>query len=333
MWLEDYRCDGLRWDATSYIRYVDGGLGYEREEILEAKQMIQNINAEIQSKYPEKLLIAEDLKADFKVTTDQGYDGLNFDTQWDSEFVHPIKEVLVNPDDASRNLQQVVNALSFKYNHDAFERVVYTESHDEVANGKSRIPQEIESDDPAGQFAKKRSVLGAALVFTAPGIPMIFQGQEFLEDGYFEDSKALDWDKFSEFKGITKLYRDLIHLRALKEGDEFKGLQGQHIDFLHFHQDNKVLAYSRSHTDFRDFPVLVILNFSNTQFDNYDIGVPVSGTWNTVFNSSWEGYDDDDFSTVHTELYSSEDEPYDNQNHKLTFSIAGYGALILTREG
>ncbi len=28
-------------------------------------------------------------------------------------------------------------------------------------------------------YAKKRSTLGAALVLTAPGIPMLFMGQEF----------------------------------------------------------------------------------------------------------------------------------------------------------
>ncbi len=103
-----------------------------------------------QTKYPEKLLIAEDLKADAKVTMEHGYDGLNFDAQWDSEFVHPVKEVLVKTDDAFRNLQEIVNALTFRYNDDAFERVVYTESHDEVANGKSRIPEEIQ---PGGRTA------------------------------------------------------------------------------------------------------------------------------------------------------------------------------------
>jgi 1,4-alpha-glucan branching enzyme len=32
-----------------------------------------------------------------------------------------------------------------------------------------------------GWYARKRSTLAAAMVFTAPGIPMLFQGQEFLE--------------------------------------------------------------------------------------------------------------------------------------------------------
>ena len=43
----------------------------------------------------------------------------------------------------------VAHALTHHYNGDPFQRVVYTESHDEVANGKARIPHEIAPDDPA----------------------------------------------------------------------------------------------------------------------------------------------------------------------------------------
>jgi len=329
MWLEDYRCDGLRWDATSYIRFVEGGTDYEKNEIFEGKKMIQDINGEIKAKYPEKILIAEDLNADTIVTQDQCYDGLNFNAQWDSHFVNKVRNILVHPEDKSRNLQEVVNALTFKYNDDAFERIVYTESHDDVANGKSRIPEEIQPGEADGEFAKKRSVLGATLIFTSPGIPMIFQGQEFLEDGFFDENQGLDWEKTSYFEGIAKLYKDLIKMRLSKD-KPLLGLQGQGIEIIHFNQENNVLAYLRRHDEYLDHPVLVILNFSNTRFDHYDIGVPFGGSWETNFNSSFPGYDEDAFYTANTELMVSEGDNYDNQPHKLTFSIAEYAALVLT---
>jgi len=81
------------------------------------------------------------------------------------------------------------------YNDDAFDRVIYSESHDEVANGRARVPQEISPNDPKGWYARKRSTLAAAMVFTAPGIPMLFQGQEFLEGGWFRDTVPVDWDQ------------------------------------------------------------------------------------------------------------------------------------------
>ena len=91
--------------------------------------------------------------------------------------------------------------------------MIYTESHDEVANGHARVPEEIWPGNAGSWFSRKRSTLGAALVFTAPGIPMIFQGQEFLEDKYFRDDVPLDWTKLTTYAGIHLLYRDLIRLR------------------------------------------------------------------------------------------------------------------------
>ena len=93
-------------------------------------------------------------------------------------------------------------AITFRYEDDAFHRVIYSESHDEVANGKARVPQEINSQDPTGWYAQKRSTLAAGLVFTAPGIPMLFQGQEFLQGEWFRDDVPLDWDLREEFHGL-----------------------------------------------------------------------------------------------------------------------------------
>src|SRR6185369_17721356 len=93
-------------------------------------------------------------------------------------------------------------------------------------------------------FSRKRSTLGAALVFTAPGIPMIFQGQEFLEDEYFRDSVPLDWEKLDEFPGIRLLYRDLIRLRR-NWFNNTRGLRGQFINVHHINNNNKVLAFHR----------------------------------------------------------------------------------------
>ncbi|HAI44251.1 MAG TPA: 1,4-alpha-glucan branching protein, partial [Maribacter sp.] len=61
MWIEKSHCDGLRMDATSYIRYEGGGLGYDTE-IEEGNILMRDINMEIREKYPHVLTIAEDLK-------------------------------------------------------------------------------------------------------------------------------------------------------------------------------------------------------------------------------------------------------------------------------
>jgi len=72
---------------------------------------------------------------------------------------------VIAPADEQRVMPVIRDVIATKYNDDAFQRVIYSESHDEVANGKARVPYEIDQDDSKGWQAQKRSTLAAALVF------------------------------------------------------------------------------------------------------------------------------------------------------------------------
>ena len=156
--------------------------------------------------------------------------------------------------------------------------MIYSESHDEVANGKSRVPTEIDTKDSDNWFAQKRSTLAAALVFTAPGIPMLFQGQEFLQDGWFQDSVPLDWHESEEFSGLVRLYRDLIHLRLNRTGCT-RGLSGSGMNIFHQNQADNMIAYHRWHQRGPGDDVVVVVNFSHVSHENYNLGFPSPGTW------------------------------------------------------
>src|SRR6478672_11701765 len=112
-------------------------------------------------------------------------------------------------------MEALRGAIEQRFNGDAFQRVIYTESDGEVAerSGNARVPELIWRGNADSYYSQKRSTLGAALVFTAPGIPMIFMGQEFLEWGAWTDAEQLDWSKAECFAGIRTLYRDLIRQR------------------------------------------------------------------------------------------------------------------------
>ena len=327
MWIEKYHCDGLRMDATSYIRYEGGGLGYDTE-IEEGNILMRDINLEIGGKYPEVLTIAEDLKGDNRVTDGADVGGLEYGSQWDMKFVHPVREVIQDTHDAGRDLQKIVDALEFKYSGDFFKRVVYTESHDEVANGKARVPEEIQPGDAESEFAKKRALLGIVLTLTAPGIPMLFQGQEFIEDEYFQDTEELDWDKQDRNSGIGKMIGELIALRTGKTKGGF-GLRAQGLDIVHFNQENKILAYIRDEEDGGEEPVLIILNFGNRQFDDYGIGIQEGREWKLHINTVSE-YHDDAFSDRKTTDPKPLSESTDDKPWTGKVNIPPYGALVLT---
>lgn len=296
MWLEEYRLDGLRWDATTSIRNVHGYNADPGGDIPDGWSLMQWINQEKNARQPWKISIAEDLAGNQRITQPVSEGGAGFDAQWDAHFVHPLRAALITPDDAGRNLYDVAEALRARYNGDAFERVIYTESHDEVANGKRRLPEEIYPGQAGHYYAKKRSTLGAALLFSAPGIPMLFQGQEFLENEWFRDQDPLDWSKAVRYRGILNLYRDLIGLRR-NLGGNTAGLSGQNLHIHHLNNWDKLIAFLRWDQGGPGDSVVVVANFANRSWAKYVIGFPEPGLWKVRFNSDWAGYDHEFSST------------------------------------
>lgn len=328
-WLEEYRVDGLRWDATAYIRSVNGNDIGHADELPEGWSLMQWINEEMVSRAPGHLSIAEDLRGNEWLVKDTGAGGAGFGSQWDGEFVHPVRAAIIGQDDAFRDLEAVANALKFRYAGDAFKRVVYTESHDEVANGKARVPEEIWPGNARHIFAKKRSTLGAGLVFTAPGIPMIFQGQELLEDKWFSDTDPLNWDEAREQEGIVYLYRDLIQLRR-NVGGRSKGLTGQNIDITHLNNEAKVLAYHRWDQGGAGDSVMVVANFSSAPIVDYALGFPASGPWEVAFDSHASAYDAT-FEGQVSQSVTAVDGQFEAQPASARVAVAPYSLVIFTR--
>lgn len=326
MLLHEYRADGLRWDATKYMRTSDGN---EANSIGDAWTVFRDINNEIDATQPWKISIAEDFGGGDSITNGTGSHGAGFDSQWAGEFVHPLRAAVITQYDSSRDMNAVKNAILHKFSGRHTARIIYTESHDEVANGHSRVPEEIWPGNAGSWAAKKRSTLAAGVLFTSPGIPMIFQGQEFLEDGYFSDSDPLDWSKASTYSGINLLYRDLIRLRR-NWFNNTRGLRGGNVNVHHVNNTGKVIAYHRWENGGPGDDVVVVANFSNTYFPSYNIGFPRGGLWYVRFNSDANVYSGDfgNTPTLDTVAYSG---GKDSMSYNASFAIGPYSVVIFSQ--
>ena len=201
-WLEEFRCDGLRFDSTVFIRAVDG-VPTPETALPEGWSFMTWLTDEIRERQPWKITIAEDLEDDPIMVTPTADGGAGFAAQWDVGFIRRVRPSLEIADDAARDMDRIVDGIVGTGRGDPTSRVIYTESHDDVADGLVRLPEAIAPGDARSWWSQKRAVLGAALVLTSPGIPMLFQGQELLEDGWFDDTVGLDWEKASENRGIV----------------------------------------------------------------------------------------------------------------------------------
>lgn len=326
MWLDEYHVDGLRLDSTINIRALNGA---GSADLPEGWSLLQVINSLVTQDFPGRITIAEDLQNNKWLTKEVAAAGAGFGSQWDANFVQPIRDAVITPKDEQRSLVAIRDALQYRYNDDAFERVIYSESHDDVANGKARVPQEINPRNPTGWYARKRSTLAAAMVFTAPGIPMLFQGQEFLEGEWFRDTVPVDWDQRDEFRGILRLYRDLIGLRLNRHGLT-RGLCGQFLQVHHLDDERKVLAFHRWEKGGPTDDVVVVANFSNEPREGYTIGFPASGIWKLRLNSDWQGYSED-FAGHPSGDALSEPGEYDGFPFQAPISIGPYSVLIFSQ--
>jgi len=326
MWLREYHVDGLRLDMTPYMRSVSGS-GFELEE---GFGLMRWITDSMRSEYPGRISIAEDLHGHDRIVGTEDF-GAGFHAQWDAEFVHPVRHAITAMTDEERSLASIADAIAHNYDGDPFRRVVYTESHDEVANGSARVPHEIDPENADGWFAQRRSTVGGALVMTSPGIPMIFQGQEALEGGWFSDDDPLDWDRIERFRGITKLYKDLIDLR-LNRGGVTRGLTGRGLNIYHVNEADNVIAFQRWLDHGAGDDVVVVVNLSTETYTDYRIGMPHGGLWKLRFNSDARLYSSlfGDFDSF--DATAHDDTGEDGMGAHANISIAPYSVLIYSRD-
>jgi 1,4-alpha-glucan branching enzyme len=169
--------------------------------------------------------------------------------------------------------------------------------------------------------------LGAAIVFTSPGIPMLFMGQEMLTDGYFADTHPLDWTRATSYAGIVKLYTDLAHLRRNADGTTV-GLTGDGVSVFHVNDGAKVVAWRRWKNGGDD--VVVIANFSGTAFANYQIGLPSAGTWKVRFHSDAQVYSPDFDGTAGADVVATQ-AARDGLPYNGSVALGRYAVVILSR--
>ena len=142
--LNEVHIDGLRVDGTAWIRRTGADLGGgDVQDNPDGWSWLQYLNNSVDGQSPEKIIVAEDGYNDWAVTRPTSQGGAGFDSQWDPNFHWPVRGAIEAANDNDRNMWAIRDAVNFAYNGNPIQRVLYTENHDEVANGRSRVPETI----------------------------------------------------------------------------------------------------------------------------------------------------------------------------------------------
>jgi 1,4-alpha-glucan branching enzyme len=292
MWLNDCRVDGLRVDSTIFIRNVKGFNDAPDTDLPDGWKLLQDINNLSRKINPGAITIAEDVGANGYITKPTPDGGAGFSAQWELGFPQALRDALWSDEPDNINLTGLCGELGRKFNDDTWQRIVFSDSHDSAANGSARLNEVIARGKSGGLFARRQYLLAATILMTAPGVPMLFQGQEFMTGGSFNDWQGLDWELAERHSGIVDAYRHLIALRRNISGVS-SGLTGKSFNLFHVDEVNKVIAYHRWSNGGAKDDVVVVINFGNKQFDKYGLNFPRDGKWRVRFSSSAKVYSED----------------------------------------
>jgi 1,4-alpha-glucan branching enzyme len=276
---EEYRIDGLRFDEVSVMdRY--GGWA-----------TCQDLTATLRAEKPEAVQIAEYWPVNSWVVKDRGVGGAGFDATWNDSLRDTVRTAIASASQgatAQVTMQAIADAISGVALPNRWRAVQAVENHDIVYVGREpRIARLAGGDNARSWYARSRSRIAMGLVLTSPGIPMLFMGQEILEDKPWSDTPSPDtsiwWagldggDKnMSDFLRFT---RELIGVRR-----SHPALRGEGCAIIHVHDQNRVLAFQRWVQGVGE-DVIVVCSLNETTWYNYDIGFPRRGRWLEVFNS------------------------------------------------
>lgn len=288
MWLEEYGIDGLRWDATAYIRNVLGRDDLPAEDIKEGWSLIQQVNNAIKRLHPTKISIAEDLQDNPRLTDRTTSGGAGFDAQWEARLGCALREVVSSDVVSEESIDELCRSIEVSPER-AYRRVLYTESHDEAGGAGGRFQQVIHQWENDYPTARMRAAQATAVMFTSPGIPMIFQGQEFAEQVAFSDTRALDWSKLKQNGGTVTLLKDLLALRR-NDHNNTRGLSGDYVKACESTRADRIAAFHRWSIGGPGDDVIVVTNLSKQYHVQYELDFPSPGDWRVRLDTSSSRY-------------------------------------------
>lgn len=275
----EFRIDGLRFDEVSVMDRYGGW------------QTCQDLTSTSHFAFPDRILIAEYWPVKPQVVSAPSDGGAGFDASWQDSLRDSVRSAVLQASygQTSRvDLDAVANALSSQALPNRWRAVNCVENHDIIKLGAApRVPHLADGSNPRSWYARSRSRVALGLVVIAPGIPMIFMGQEILEEKPWNDNPNLglmpDWSGLGAGDPVrSDFLRFSSASLALRR--DFPALAAEGCCVLHTHSENRVLAIHRW-VEGQGDDVIGVFNLRDSAWFGYDIGFPTAGEWLEVFNS------------------------------------------------
>lgn len=327
--IEEYRIDGLRYDEVRVIAN-NGGEAFCR-----------NLTGTIRSVKPQAIQIAEYWNDDRPRAVAPAPGGLGFDAELGDGLRDALRGLLGQLEggaSAMVSLSKVAANLLVPAGFAAGWRLDQCLENQDLVyaghGGAARVARLADGSNARSWYARSRSRLVAALLMTAPGIPALFMGQEFLEDkNWSDDPEAGDliwWDGLAAddpaMRDHLRFYSDLIRVRR-----SYPALRGNSARVSRASDFDRVIVLHRWLEGLgRD--IIVVASCDELAKHGYVIGLPSDGPWREIFNSDVYDRFPNANAIGNDGSVSAWREPRDGFEASAALSLPANGVIVLVRD-
>jgi 1,4-alpha-glucan branching enzyme len=268
-------------------------------------------------------MIAEESTAWPMVTKPTSCGGLGFNFKWNMGWMNDTLSYM-QTDAYFRKHEH--NKLTFPMMYAFSENYVLPISHDEVVHGKgsliSKMPCAYED-----KFSNVKAFL--CYMMSHPGKKLMFMGCEF---GQFKEWDfgselpfgMLGYEKHAQlkefFKDVNLFYRDTPAFWEIE--NSWEGFEWINSD----DRDNNVIAYKRM--DHSGAEIVVVINFSGTERENYRLGVDGS-KYKVVINSDLSKYGGEE--KYVKRVYNASKKGANGKDKSICVSLGRFSGMYLQR--
>jgi 1,4-alpha-glucan branching enzyme len=294
-YLEELHGDGFRYDEISMLLAMNTATGWE---------FCIELTNQVRATNPRVLQNAEYWPSEYGapaplVVSPVTSGGLGFDTVQHDGVRDAVRSAIAQASlgaDATVEMSGIAMTVWPTGFAQAWQTIPCVENHDIVKAGtQQRVPALADGGNHRSWYARSRSRVAMALLLTAPGIPQLFMGQEFLEDKQWSadptDSDTLIWwgGLAAAPGGLTAVDPNMAdHLRFTQDAVRLRNtqpaLRGEGLNVFYASDADRVLAYQRWVVGHGQ-DVVVVATLSESTWYNYQLGFPSAGHWTEIFNS------------------------------------------------